>query len=348
MADRRMITAIQRATSAIPGGAALKQRLHDDVTACGVTYWHLARRQDPGFTMMTYHRILAGLDPYYADGLPLATLKTQLKFFKRFCRVLSLDEIVSRLEAGKPLPRRCVTLTFDDGFRDTYTLALPLLRRYRLPATVYVTIQALERGILSSDIVRYAMRQTRAHRVTVRHTPTQPLEYDLSSEAARLRTLSDLQLRLTTIPNDERLTIVAAITRQLLGCLPEEVRVPDLMLTWEQVREMAAHQVTIGAHTLSHAVLTRLPLQQATEEIVQSKRILESRLQRPVEHFAYPHGAPWCVSPAVRDEVERAGFRSACTTLPGLNTPQTDRWLLRRVDGRQASLRSFVRYLTGQ
>lgn len=343
-----MNLSVQRVTSALPGGRALKRALHNNVMACGVSYWHFSRSQQAAFTMMTYHRLMAEPDPFYPDALPVSAFETQMRFFSRFCRVMPLGEIVSRLETGKPLPRRCVTLTFDDGFLDTYTLAFPLLRQYRLPATVYVTTQALDGTTLWPDRLRHAMRTTRATRMTLKSGAGRPVTRDVSTLAARLRALAFLERRLTRVPDQERLATVASVIKQALGCTPQDVRVPGLMMTWDHAREMAASHITIGAHTVSHAVLTKVSRAQAAKEIGLSKKMLEARLQRPVEHFAYPHGAPWCVSRSVRDEVAKAGFRSACTTFPGLNTPETDRMLLKRVDGRQASLRSFVRYITGQ
>jgi len=162
MANTRTIERLQRWTSTIPQGVALKRRLRNDATACGVTLWLSRPGGGDRFTIIVHHRVEERPDPYYPVHYSVAVevLEAQLEMFSRFCTVLPLDDIVRRLEEGRPLPRRCVALTFDDGYREVFTLVRPLLKRYGLPATLFVTVEALERGFLWPDLLRYAIRQT--------------------------------------------------------------------------------------------------------------------------------------------------------------------------------------------
>lgn len=109
---------------------------------------------------------------------------------------------------------------------------------------------------------------------------------------------------------------------------------PERLMDERQTREWLAAGHSIGAHTRTHAWLTRIPAAQAREEIRASKAALEDRFGVPVEDFCYPYG-DW--NPAVRDEVAAAGYRTACTVEPGVNTPATPPFEIRRLTARYPS-----------
>jgi len=101
------------------------------------------------------------------------------------------------------------------------------------------------------------------------------------------------------------------------------------MLSWSHVREMSDAGISFGGHTVTHPRLPDLASPQAIREISDSKNTIEDITGCPVRHFAYPYGL---LNSQVRDMVESAGFESACTTRPGFNRPDIDRFLLRRIE----------------
>ncbi len=109
---------------------------------------------------------------------------------------------------------------------------------------------------------------------------------------------------------------------------------PEPMMDASQVRDWLAAGHDIGSHTLTHPFLTKLPLAQAREEITASRKQLEDLFGRPIEHFCYPYG-DW--NERVRELVQNAGYRTACTTEPGVNTAATSRFALKRFTARYAS-----------
>jgi peptidoglycan/xylan/chitin deacetylase (PgdA/CDA1 family) len=119
---------------------------------------------------------------------------------------------------------------------------------------------------------------------------------------------------------------------QFIGKLNEwdlrEGEAPEMLMDAAQVRDWLGAGHAIGSHSLTHARLTRLTLRDAREEIFASKKKLEDTFGVAVEHFCYPYG-DW--SEAVRDLVIEAGYRSACTTEFGVNTPATPPYALRRI-----------------
>ncbi len=104
------------------------------------------------------------------------------------------------------------------------------------------------------------------------------------------------------------------------------------MLTWTMVREMHKAGIGFGAHTVNHGILTRMSLKDAQREIVDSKARLDSEFNEPARHFAYPNGTGADWNPQIQSLVCQAGFRSACTTVPGLNRSGDDLYALRRLE----------------
>ena len=208
-----------------------------------VTALHQAVR--PGIRVLMYHRV--SVQPA-GDQLTVAPalFTRQMDILARSCRVVSLDRAVAELDQERVQP--AVAITFDDGYRDFLTQALPVLRRFGLPATIFVTTRF-------SD-------QTAAH-------PRYP-------------------------NTDDR-----------------------LHLDWSELRELAASQdITIGSHTVSHPFLPALERAASWQEIADSRRLLQDRLDLPIDFFCYPSGGH---GPREVDHVAKAGFRAAVTTAPGLN-----------------------------
>lgn len=137
---------------------------------------------------------------------------------------------------------------------------------------------------------------------------------------------------------EARFTAIQFLVADLLGrCNEWDVplgEAPEPMMDAAQVRGWLAAGHEIGSHTLTHPRLTKLPREKAREEITASKQKLEDLFGRPVAHFCYPYG-DW--NPAVGDLVAAAGYRTACTTESGINTPATDPFALRRFTARYRS-----------
>jgi peptidoglycan/xylan/chitin deacetylase (PgdA/CDA1 family) len=102
------------------------------------------------------------------------------------------------------------------------------------------------------------------------------------------------------------------------------------MLSWEDIRQMARNGITFGAHTVTHPALSRIDRTRLQDEIVGSKKTVEARLQLPVRHFAYPFGQPEDYSAESKQLVQETGFESAVTTIWGFNSPDQDRFELKR------------------
>ncbi|HXH02178.1 MAG TPA: polysaccharide deacetylase family protein [Candidatus Competibacteraceae bacterium] len=281
------------------------------------------RRQRPGLVILMLHKVNDRPDPLPLTLAP-ALLAAVLAEIRRHHEVLDLAQLEDMPE-GQGL---CFALTFDDGYRDNYEQAFPLLRRCRVPATIF----------LSLDHINGRRRFWYEHLAALLEGSAQPLlelsdaglgRHPLSSAAERRATLWHLNQRLKDFSDAEREALLARCAQRLDVTAPSRV---SPMLDWAMIAEMAAAGVSFGSHTLSHPILSRESPERVREEVWQSKAELESRLGQPVRTFAYPNGGPADYTAAVVAEVRAAGYRLACTTVPGINDRSTDPFQLRRIN----------------
>lgn len=280
------------------------------------------RAERPSFQVLAYHRVNDEGANFF-PGVPLAAFRRQMEAVSRHATVLPLGELMERAERGD-LPPRCVAITFDDGYRDNFECAYPVLREFRLPATIFLATGAIETGTrLWHDRVFDAFERAAVDTLAFRgrSLPMAPL-------AARRLTLREVLTLLRTLRPEERDRMIDDVERQAgTGTSDTDGR----MLSWEQIRQMAGAGVTFGAHTVSHPILTRLTLEEADAEIRSSRAAIEARLGTRVDLFAYPNGTRADFNEAIQGLLRDQGFRCAVTTLWGVNDAASNPFELRRV-----------------
>jgi peptidoglycan/xylan/chitin deacetylase (PgdA/CDA1 family) len=275
--------------------------------APGATGAVLALTRPRRFLILCYHRVNDDRHPFF-PGIPVALFRRQMEALRRNFTVLPLEELAERARR-RDLPKNGLAITFDDGYRDNYTNAFPVLRDLGLPATVFLTTRALDDNApIWHDRVFDAFHRTRR---TERRPP-------LRAVLAELRRSSP----------EERDTRIG----QLLEDLGIEPGVPDgwEKLTWQQVREMASQGIAFGAHTLDHPILTFVPEEEARRQIRESKARIEVELGSKVTMFAYPNGAASDFDRTTERIVEEEGLSLAVTTVSGANDESTNPYALRR------------------
>jgi peptidoglycan/xylan/chitin deacetylase (PgdA/CDA1 family) len=238
--------------------------------------------------------------------------------------VMFLDELVERAASGS-VPRNAVAITFDDGYRDNYTNAFPILRELALPATVFLVSDALEENrLIWHDRVFDALHRARAPAV-VFDGDELPLTNASEKEEALARVLAVLRM---SAPAERDESIDALVEELGVASPPGEAWDK---LTWDQVREMSAGGLRFGAHTLDHPILSRVSDDEARRQIRGSKQRIESELGAPITDFAYPNGRSVDFHEGTKRILEQEGFRSAVTTVAGANDAASDPFVLRRL-----------------
>ena len=289
--------------------------------------------------ILIYHRVHPRPDPMFPGEVDAGRFSEQMGMLARYCRPLPLAEAVAGLKAGR-LPPRAVCVTFDDGYADNATQALPILVRHGVPATFFVAPGFLDGGRMWNDSIIE----------TVRRAPAGPLALQefgldtvtLADDAARGVVAGRILKSIKHRPFEERQRLVSRFCDRVGRRLPD-----DLMMTSSQVREMANAGMEIGAHTMTHPILRTLPDESARSEIARSRQALEGIVGQPVRLFAYPNGRPGeDYTRRDRDVVESLGFDAAMSTTWGAASRDSDFYQLPRfTPWDQASPRWFGRLM---
>jgi peptidoglycan/xylan/chitin deacetylase (PgdA/CDA1 family) len=300
-----------------------------------------------------YHRVVEDFDAASRDAMPgmlvsRAMLERHLDRIGRRYRFVSLDDLGEALERGDASTREVATVTFDDGYRDVYENALPLLLRKGIPAAVFVV----------SDLVGTTRLQVHDQLfLTLRHGLRQPAVLD----AVMARRLDAAAVA----PAHREIVAAAAgdalaLTRALLHALTFDqlqAFIDDLEaevgpapgrddpglwpMTWEMLTDLRAKGVIVGSHTCRHALLANESPAIAAREAEASRRRLEGALGSPVRHFAYPDGS--FNATAVR-AVGASGYRFAYTTCSHLDREQPLLTISRRLLWERSSVDSTGRF----
>lgn len=289
----------------------------------------------PTFPILTYHRVNDEDDPFF-PSLPTEVFERQMAFVARAYVVLPVEELVERIGRGT-LPRNALAITFDDGYRDNLTHAAPILARYGLPATVFLATGVIgTRQALWFDQLALAFKRSSAA------TWSAPWghRFALTTEAERLLALGRAQERLKGVADEERERGLAGILEGLGGGDQEYLK--SLMLNWEDVCALRGLGTTIGAHTVSHPILSRVNLARARAEIGRSRAMIATVCGRPPRAFAYPNGRAADYTKTIAGMVREAGFTCAVTTRFGVNTPTTPPYELRRGGPWERDLATFA------
>ena len=288
--------------------------------------WPRFRRvQNPKFVILCYHGIGESGNPLIAAPTREG-FEAQMRFLRRNYRIVSLEDVCRDL-SGSSNVEPGVAITFDDGYRSAYTIAFPILQKYRLPATIYLTAESVETGQVAwYDRVFLAISVAPAGEFQL--DLESPWVFHLNSSEDRLRTALQIVDRLRTLPNSTRREYCALLERKI-GLAHHAVS--DLILTWDQIHTMQHAGIAFGSHTLTHPVVSQLAPAELERELADSKLLLEERLGVRVTDFAFPFGKASDCGSAALNMLSRCGYRSAVTTVQGVNTPHVNRFELRRL-----------------
>lgn len=278
--------------------------------------------------VLTHHRIAAqgAANPFY-DPTVSATpegFRAQMAMLRERFRVVPAGDLIGPADPADPRPRAAVT--FDDGCRDNFDAALPVLREFGIPATFFIPTDFLERPRLPWwDHVAYVVKSSRRDRFEVGRTSEDlaPIIVDLTGP-------------------DRHAAIMGLIRPVLAGEVPDrdgflkrledraEVDVDspalgrELFMTWGHLKSLAAEGHTIGSHAHSHVALGTLGDREARRELALSRTILEAAVNRPVRTISYPYGWPGAVDDRTFRLAAAAGYRAGFTAFEGVVRPGAD------------------------
>lgn len=251
--------------------------------------------------ILMYHRFTSDT----SAGTAMADVfEEQVRHLAEHFNVMTLGELLASFHAGERPPPHTIVITVDDGHRDFFEFAWPILKRHNVPATLFVATGFIDRELwLWPDQVTWLLGQcgSLAERVQIGGESVELGDNPWQAIVDRILAMSD----------DNRLRAPSELAEKLGCALPSEAPEGYAPVTWDELRVLEANGVEIGGHTHTHPNLARVPENRLPEEIHRCRERLDSELGMRPRPFCYPNGQPSDVTQAVRAAVKDAGFTGA-------------------------------------
>ncbi|HLG14442.1 MAG TPA: polysaccharide deacetylase family protein [Blastocatellia bacterium] len=283
--------------------------------------WAWAGAGARALRILAYHRVLDA-DPQsfaFDEDLISATtdgFRQQMQFARRNFDVVSFQDLYACDLECRPWPERALVVTFDDGFRDNYTNAFPILKALGLPATIFLATGHVGRSkLLWSDAIAYCFKRTSVREVTLREVARQSLP--LLSAGERKAAIECVLRWIKQAPEDTKRAFLGELSTRL-NVEVDDSLAEGMHLTWEDARTMAADQIEFGSHSVSHPILANVDPARLEDELRESKRTIEEHLGREVIALAYPVGGPSAYNRRVQEAAAICGYKYAMSYEEGV------------------------------
>jgi peptidoglycan/xylan/chitin deacetylase (PgdA/CDA1 family) len=290
--------------------------------------------------VLMYHRVLSDSDrnkSFSHDGIIVDrdTFERHIRFLKKAFHVMALDEFNHRIQNNISFDNYSCLITFDDGWKDNYTDAYPVLRKYDLPATIFLPVDYIgTHDPFWQEKLGQRLYWMHQNRDKVSHDHLK--EYHLDG----ISHFNDDQVRrhIKAFISQKKKDSITSI-RQFIEDLSKVVgdKRPasngkdqiDAFLGWDEVKLMATNGVAFGSHGVHHKILTKVTLDEASEEIAKSKNKIEDKLSKSVTAFSYPNGD---YDDGIVNLVSKNGYQLAFTTKKGFVSSFDNPFLINRVN----------------
>ncbi len=308
--------------------AGLAGELRDLFVDAGLARWALRVRRSRPLILM-YHGVTHDMtgDVRNAEGkhMPASVFEAQITLLSRHRRLVSLTRLVDDLAAGRDCTN-AVAITFDDGYENNFTTALPILLRHQAPATVFLCTGFIGTADwIWTDLLEHTLAGTQVPTLTLPFL-AQPLT--LGSPRERILACRTLKGALKRMTGDQCRAEIDRIV-ELLRFDPGTPSGDYRFMNWQQARELAQAGIEMGAHTVSHPILSRVPIEEATAEVLGSRDKVQQELGHCSPVFAYPNGKLDDFTPDV-EALCRQHFSAAVSTNRGFASDH-ERYALRRL-----------------
>lgn len=298
--------------------------------------------------ILMYHRVSnLKIDPWWLSVSP-RNFDEHMQILNKYTQPIKLHKIGQKTKSFN-LRRREVVVTFDDGYADNYKNASPILQKYEIPTTFFITTGLINkkeefwwdeigRLILSDNALPNCFDLTIAG-----------VRYSWQIDSNKCEEMSEKDAVLKEIPKNNSILSRARLHYVIWGILKtlsindkkiilelirlwtgssKEARVDHLSMTTQELQSLSEINLfEIGGHTVNHPMLSNIALKDQENEISESKEFLEHLLNRTITSFAYPHGE---YSTQTLDILKRYNFTTACTVVPMKVNDSCDRYLLPR------------------
>ena len=298
-----------------------KEMLSQFASHTGLTRLLESMPKRPSLLILNYHRVgNPALTPYDSATFSCSAdeLDWQLTWLKQRFPIVNLQQAVEIVHnTTRPIETN-ILITFDDGYRDNYQEAFPVLRKHNASATFFLPTFFVGTGSLPWwDEIAFMVKRATVPRLILKYPEAFELDLGAVDRLSAVVKVLRVFKQAPTI-DTERFLKELEIASQVARPGENDER---CFLNWDEAREMIAGGMCFGSHTHTHEILGRLPYQRQVEELATSKQILEAKLRIPVETLAYPRGKPGTLSEETFAALRETKYTTAFSFYSGINKP---------------------------
>ena len=267
----------------------------------------------PCVPILTYHSIGDSDNPFF-PALPSTVFENQIRYLSKRFRLITLQSLMKDLSSGV-VPSGSLVLTFDDGYKDNFTIAFPILKRYGAVGTIFLTTECIGSGVpLWTDVLGALFQETSSKSLVLKFGNSETFSW--TSREDKLLVFHKMKSLIKTLPEDRKTELLADIKEQLGN--DSSFDWSQRMLNWDDARLLHEAGIEIGGHTASHPILSQVSEERVYRELYDSKNSIEDAIQAPVTSLAYPNGTMNDFNEKVQKIAQKIGYHSACTTVDGV------------------------------
>jgi len=292
--------------------------------------------------VIMYHGINTKKDVWSIGSIDTNEFEKQIKYLKKTHKILSLKETCEIINEKKRFPKRGVVITFDDGYKDNYKNAFPILKKYKIPATIFLTTGHIgKEKIFWWNKLAHVLYYTKLKKIDLGNYGNISIPNKNNIYLFLYKIIDEFKYKNIA----ERDNLIEIILKQSDVEISEDIN-KELMASWDEIKEMSENNIDFGAHTVNHPILTNISLKQAEYEILQSKKDIEKKINKPINTFSYPNGKKRDFNSDIINILKKYGFICAVTNIPKMVSSKTNLYEIGRFSpGRDYN--SFKYFISG-
>lgn len=262
--------------------------------------------------VFVYHRVYPGKGDARVANICPEEFEKQIRYLKENFVIYSIEKLVNVLKNNQidnEGIKNIVVVTFDDGYKDNYVYAYPILKKYKIPASILLVTDYVDKGkMFWWDEIKYILCHTKRKKINLLNLGT----FLLTDGEKKFNCFLFLLKKFKKMSNKLKNKYINDLQNVCNVIIPLDSG-EKIILSWDEIREMKDNGISFGAHTLTHANLENIHLEEAEKEIVQSKAMIEKKVKTNVRSFSYPYGSKFCDHKIVK-LLKNNGFECAFTT----------------------------------
>jgi peptidoglycan/xylan/chitin deacetylase (PgdA/CDA1 family) len=275
----------------------------------------------------------------------LDAFEGHLRLITKYCTPISLKMLLSK----KKLPTNPIVLTFDDGYKNNYTYAFPLLKKYNIPATIFITTGFIDRThYMWPDRLEFIINNAHSKNIDLLWEEAK-LKLELGTDKDKMNTIRFIKNYAKALSEPKKLSFLDKLQEDL-GIEYDWDKIPSLFLplTWDEIRKMNENGlISIGSHTVSHPILSNCTSEQQKKELMLSRLRIGEELGEDCIMFAYPNGEKTDYNKETINILRESKYLGAVNVVPGyINMKDRDNFQLNRF-GAGINLEELGTIITG-